>query len=353
MNWPWFAGALITIIFSSGCNTKISSFTQPDPTPFSFVGLVKEEGPSVVNISTRRHLSDQELQQVPSPQDLMESFPKTQENQSLGSGFIIDSSGFILTNYHVIEGADQIWVRLFNEEEVEAKVIGLDKTTDVALIKIDFGGNLSSVRLGDSDILEVGEWVVAIGNPFGLARTVTVGIVSAKGRVLGSGPYDNYIQTDASINPGNSGGPLFNSRGEVIGINTAINTSGYGIGFAIPISMVTQILPQLQLQGKVTRGWLGIVVQEVRSDRIPTFEFGKEKGAWVSDVLEESPADQGGIQIGDVIIEYDGKTILKAKELAQLVADTPALKEIDIKVLREGVEKNLTLQVGKMEGDRP
>jgi serine protease Do len=344
---------VMLLVLFSGCSTKFPNIKSPDPASFSFVGLVKKESPSVVNINTLRETLDGDFFQESPFQDLKENIPLPQEKQSLGSGFIIDPSGFILTNYHVIEGADQIWVRLFNEEEVEARVVGLDKTTDVALIKIDYGMDLSSARMGDSDKLEVGEWVVAIGNPFGLAQTVTVGIVSAKGRVLGSGPYDNFIQTDASINPGNSGGPLFNKQGEVIGINTAINTSGYGIGFAIPITMVTKILSHLQTNGKVTRGWLGIVVHEVEVDHFRSMGARDPKGALVTDVMEEGPADRGGIQIGDIILEFDGKTIFKANELPPLVADTPAQKEIQIKVLREGVEKKINLHVGKKEGDRP
>jgi len=204
------------------------------------------------------------------------------------------------------------------------------------------------VRLGDSEKLEVGEWVIAIGNPFGLEHTVTAGIVSAKGRVLGSGPYDDYIQTDASINPGNSGGPLFNTKGEVVGINTAISAAGQGIGFAIPINMVRDILPQLEKEGKVTRGWLGVMIQEVTKEIAESFGLKEHAGALVADVVEGGPADVAGIKRGDVIIEFDKKKIRKMKELPTIVAATPVGKEVDVKVFREGAEKILKVKVEKM-----
>jgi serine protease Do len=344
-------GIWIGLLLLPGCTKNLGvSFKAVGPSP-SFVELVKREKPAVVNISTSQTVvGDQSPPDKDQPQGApFGNLPKAFRTQSLGSGFIIRKTGLILTNYHVIEKADRILVRLYDEKEFEAKIIGLDEKTDVALIQIDSGSELPAVHLGDSDRLEVGEWVVAIGNPFGLEQTVTVGVVSAKGRVIGSGPYDDYIQTDASINPGNSGGPLFNARGEVVGINTAINTSGYGIGFAIPIKMVTQILPQLESEGRVTRGWLGVMVQEVTRELAHTFGLSKEGGALISDVLEESPAGEGGVRRGDIIIEFNGEPIAKAKELPALVAETAALKEVKVKLIRDGLEKTLSIKIGKLE----
>ena len=209
----------------------------------------------------------------------MGELPKDFKTQSLGSGFIIRKDGLILTNNHVIEDAEEIMIRLNDEREFKAKVIGKDKKIDIALLKIEDKGELPIAELGDSDKLEIGEWVLAIGNPFGLGHTVTAGIVSAKGRVIGAGPYDDFIQTDASINPGNSGGPLFNMKGEVVGINTAITASGQGIGFAIPINTVKNLLPQIEKEGKVTRGWLGIMIQEVTKELAKSLNLKSEEGA--------------------------------------------------------------------------
>ena len=234
-------------------------------------------------------------------EDFFEKFfgdmPKREYKQrSLGSGFIIDREGYILTNNHVVERAQSIKVKLTDSKEYDATVIGKDPKTDIALIKINAKQDLPVATFGDSDKLEVGDWVVAIGNPFGLEHTVTQGIVSAKGRVIGAGPYDDFIQTDASINPGNSGGPLFNLKGEVVGINTAIVSGGQGIGFAIPINVVRDLLPQLKSKGKVVRGWLGVVIQKVTPEIAKSFGLKETEGALVSDVAEQSPADKGGHQ---------------------------------------------------------
>ncbi|MEA3471274.1 MAG: Do family serine endopeptidase, partial [Thermodesulfobacteriota bacterium] len=267
------------------------------------------------------------------------------KKKSLGSGFIISKDGYIFTNYHVIDKAEEILVKLSDEKEFEAKVIGRDKNTDIALLKIEPENSLPVVNLGVSEDLRVGDWVVAIGNPFGLSQTVTAGIVSAKGRVIGAGPYDNFIQTDASINPGNSGGPLFNLDGEVVGINTAIIAQGQGIGFAIPIDMAKQILAQLKTKGKVVRGWLGVSVQDITEEIANNLNLKTREGALVSDVFEGDPADKAGIKTGDVIVEIDGKKIKDTHELLRAVAAIPVDKKIKVRVLRNGDTKNFVVKV--------
>jgi serine protease Do len=231
-------------------------------------------------------------------------------------------------------------------------VVGRDPKTDVALIKIEAKRDLPVAPLGDSEKLRVGEWVMAIGNPFGLGHTVTVGVASAKGRVIGAGPYDDFIQTDASINPGNSGGPLFNTKGEVVGINTAIVASGQGIGFAIPVNLAKGILAQLHEHGSVTRGWLGVQVQQVTPQLAKSFGLEHERGALVADVQPNSPAEQAGIQPGDVIVEFQGQKIDEMNELPRLVANTPPGTEADVKLLRTGQEKVVRLKVGEMKGEQ-
>jgi len=237
-----------------------------------------------------------------------EEMPERELKQrSLGSGFIISPDGYIFTNNHVVEKADKIKVKLSNGKEYDAAVKGRDPRTDIALIKINPEGSLPAAKIGDSDKLRVGDWVVAIGNPFGLDHTVTVGIVSAKGRVIGAGPYDNFIQTDASINPGNSGGPLINLAGEVVGINTAIVAHGQGIGFAIPVNMAKEILNDLKSKGKVTRGWLGVSVQDITDDIAKGLKLKDQAGALVTEVFEGDPADKAGIKQGDIIRKWTGR----------------------------------------------
>src|SRR5919106_4083836 len=288
-----------------------------------FISLAKRMRPIVVNISTTQMSEARGPQEFGSPfgeEDPFNDFWRRffggpvprgpQRQRSLGSGFIIDGDGSIITNNHVVENAQKIVVKLADEQEYEAKVIGRDPKTDIAVIKIEAKTKLTPANFGDSDGLEVGEWVMAIGNPFGLDSTVTSGIVSAKGRHIGQGPYDNFIQTDASINPGNSGGPLINLRGEVVGINTAIfsRTGGnLGIGFAIPINLAKELLPQLKSKGKVTRGWLGVVIQRVTPEIAEGLGMEKTRGALVATVIEGSPADRAGVKTGDVIIEYNGQ----------------------------------------------
>jgi serine protease Do len=275
--------------------------------------------------------------------------PRNFEQRGVGSGFVMSRDGYILTNNHVVEDADQIKVKLANGKEYDGKIIGRDPKTDLALMKIEGSSDLHPLTLGNSDDLKVGSWVVAIGSPFGLEQTVTAGIVSAKGRVIGSGPYDNFIQTDASINPGNSGGPLINMRGEVIGINTAIIASGQGIGFAIPINMAKEIVPQLEEKGHVTRGWLGVYIQEVTPALAKSFDLKEKKGALVAQVSPGSPAEKAGIEQGDIILEFDGKEVADSKDLPRIVASTPVGKAVAIKVLRNGKVLERQMKVGEME----
>ncbi|MBI5286339.1 MAG: trypsin-like peptidase domain-containing protein, partial [Deltaproteobacteria bacterium] len=284
--------------------------------PNSFIELAKTLGPVVVNISTTQVV--REKPRVPFPEfrgpcedffgdeffRFFDEFPQREfKRQSLGSGFIINKEGYILTNNHVVEDAEEILVTLSDKREYKAKVIGRDSRLDLGLVKIDAKDDLPVAILGDSDKLQIGEWVMAIGNPFALSHTVTAGIVSAKGRVIGAGPYDNFIQTDASINPGNSGGPLFNLRGEVIGINTAIIAGGQGIGFALPINMAKEVLSQLKEKGKVTRGWIGVSIQDVTPELARSFGLKEKHGALVSSAMKDDPADKAGIRPGDIIVE--------------------------------------------------
>ena len=277
-----------------------------------------------------------------------------QRQRSLGSGFIIDGDGSILTNNHVVENASKIVVKLSDDQEYEAKVIGRDAKTDIAVIKINVKSSLPAANFGDSDKLEVGEWVVAIGNPFGLDSTVTSGIVSAKGRHIGQGPYDNFIQTDASINPGNSGGPLINLRGEIVGINTAIfsRTGGnMGIGFAIPINLVKELLPQLRGKGKVTRGFLGVLIQKVTPEIADSLALEKAQGALVANVSKDGPADKAGVKVGDVIVEFDGKEVKDSGDLPIIVARTQVDKKVRMKVVRDKKEMVLGVAVGELKDE--
>ena len=332
-----------------------------------FVALAKRMKPVVVNISTTQVSESRGQQEFGSPfgdddpfNDFWRRFfggpmPRgPQRQRSLGSGFIIDADGSILTNNHVVENAQKIVVKLADDQEYEAKVVGRDAKTDIAIIKINAKAALTAASLGDSDHLDVGEWVVAIGNPFGLDSTVTSGIVSAKGRHIGQGPYDNFIQTDASINPGNSGGPLINLRGEVIGINTAIfsRTGGnMGIGFAIPINLAKELLPQLRGKGKVTRGYLGVLIQKVTPDIAESLGMDRGYGALVANVSKDGPADKAGVKVGDVIVEFDGKEVKDSGDLPIIVARTPVDKKIRMKVLRDKKEFTLNVAVGELKDE--
>jgi serine protease Do len=348
---------------------KVSVAASPSAlSPQLFVELTRRVKPGVVNISTKKVVKGggRVFRQFSPPsreRDLFRDFfgeeffdrffgeipQRDFVQRSLGSGFIIDKDGYIITNNHVIEGASEIRVRLSTEKEYDAEIVGRDPKTDLALIKIKSRNGLPVVALGDSDKVEIGEWVMAIGNPFGLSHTVTVGIVSAKGRVIGSGPYDDFIQTDASINPGNSGGPLFNIKGEVVGINTAIVATGQGIGFAIPINVAREIIPQLKKQGKVTRGGIGVYVQKMTPELAKSFGLEKGKGALVADVIAGGAAEKGGIRRGDIIVRFDGKEIHEMNELPRLVAATHVGKEVEVEILREGKPMKLKLKVGELK----
>jgi serine protease Do len=323
------------------------------------VAVAKADTPAVVNISTTQVVKNpMALGDQGAPNDPFQEFfhqflgnmPRTFRTHSLGSGFIIREDGYVVTNNHVVDGATEIAVKLSDGREFPAKIVGRDEKTDLALLKIDAKG-LPVLPFGDSDKLQVGEPVMAIGNPFGLEGTVTTGIVSAEGRVIGEGPYDNFIQTDASINPGNSGGPLVNATGQVVGIDTAIfSQSGgsVGIGFAIPINMAKTILPQLEAKGHVTRGWLGVSIQPVTPELAKAMQLLKEEGALVAQVLPDSPAQKAGLQAGDVIVAYDGHAIAKAEDLPRLVAGTPVEHTATVKVLRDGKPLTVTAQIAQM-----
>jgi serine protease Do len=309
--------------------------TLPD-----FVQLAEKLSPAVVNISTESSRESSEEGEYGSPYG-------RQRGRSLGSGFIVSRDGYILTNDHVIENPRKVTVTLQNGRNYIAKVVGGDSKTDVALLKIDAGNDLPVAPLGNSDDVKVGQWVMAIGNPFGFDHSVTVGIVSAKGRFLPDS-LDQFIQTDASINPGNSGGPLIDLNGGVVGVNSAIYTrtgQNMGIGFAIPINLVKGELPQLREHGKVVRGWLGVYIQEVTPELAETMELKEAKGALVAEVLKGSPAEQAGVKRGDVIVEFDGHPISDRRELPLRVAETPLGKKVTFKVIRDKQTKELTAAI--------
>jgi len=327
----------------------------------AFSDLAAKVSPAVVNISTTKNAKrrpspfrrNNNMPRDPFFDDFFEHFfdgPGVIERpqKSLGSGFIINGDGYIITNNHVIEEADEIQVLVDGKQKYDAKIVGSDPKTDLAVIKIS-GTNLPSISLGDSEKMRVGDWVMAVGNPFGLDHTVTAGIISAKGRVIGAGPYDDFIQTDASINPGNSGGPLFNLQGEVIGVNTAIVAAGQGIGFAIPINMAKDLIPQLISKGKVTRAWLGVGIQDITPELAKSFNLPDEKGALISNVFPNSPAEKGGLKSGDVIRSYDGKPIAESHELPTLVAREPVGKVVSMTALRDGKQVTLQVTLGEME----
>jgi serine protease Do len=283
--------------------------------------------------------------------------PRKYRQMGLGSGFIISKDGYILTNNHVVGDADKITVRLNDRREFKAKTIGTDPNSDVALIKIDGAEDLPVLPLGDSDALEVGEWVMAIGNPFGLSHTLTVGVVSAKGRnSVGINDYEDFIQTDAAINPGNSGGPLINMKGEVVGINTAIysKSGGYmGIGFAIPINMVKAIKKQLIKTGQVTRGYLGVTIQDLTKDLRESFGINEKQGVLIADVSEDSPAERAGIKRGDLVIGFNGKKVKDVGQFRNMVALTPPKTEAKMVVIRNGKRTEITVKLGDLKTSRP
>ena len=350
-------------IFHPTVNAWALSLGQSTP-PESFSELAETVSPAVVNISTVktikgggpvfRHFYQNPWGDQDPFKDFFEKFfgdeqQREFKQRSLGSGFIIDKDGYIVTNNHVIADADEIKVKLNSGKEYDAKIIGRDPSTDIALIKIKADSNYSVVNLGDSDALKVGEWVVAIGSPFGLEHTVTAGIVSAKGRVIGSGPYDDFIQTDASINPGNSGGPLINMKGNVVGINTAIIASGQGIGFAVPVNMAKGVIKQLKEEGEVTRGWLGVGIQDINDEMAEYYGVKGKKGVMVSEVFPGDPADKAGIRTKDIILEVNGEKIETSRELTRIIAGFHVGEVVKISVLRDGKEKTFTVKIAKRE----
>lgn len=334
-----------------------------------FTTLVEQASPAVVNISTKQKLPDRKYAagQMPDLEGLPPMFreffernmpqaprsprgDRQREAQSLGSGFIISADGYILTNNHVVADADEIIVRLSDRSELQAKLVGTDPRTDVALLKVD-GKNLPTVKLGDSEKLKVGEWVLAIGSPFGFDHSVTKGIVSAKGRTLPNDTYVPFIQTDVAINPGNSGGPLFNMNGEVVGINSQIFTrsGGFmGLSFAIPIDVALDVSNQLKKDGKVSRGWLGVVIQEVNKDLAESFGLDKPAGALVAQVLEDGPAAKGGLQVGDVILSMNGQPIVMSADLPHLVGGLKDGAKAKLEIIRNGKRQNLDVTIGAL-----
>jgi serine protease Do len=335
--------------------------------PGNFSRLAEMAGPAVVNIRTVKTIKGggpvfRNFRRNPHGgedpfKDFFEKFfgEDTQrefKQPSLGSGFIIDKEGFVVTNNHVIQDAEQIKVKLGGDTEYDAEVVGRDANTDLALLKIKTGKDLPFLKLGDSDELKIGQWVVAIGSPFGLERTVTAGIVSAKGRVIGSGPYDNFIQTDASINPGNSGGPLINMQGEVVGINTAIIAAGQGIGFAIPINLSKKIIAQLKSEGEVTRGWLGVAIQDMTSEMAEYYGLKDRKGVLVADVFKGDPADEAGIQAKDIILEVNDRKIETSRQLTAMIADLKVGEPAKVDVFRNGKIKTFYIKLAKRDDQK-
>ena len=329
-----------------------------------FTTLVEKQGAAVVNVSTTQMIqASQSVPFIPGlPQgdplaELLRRFgapmPREQETHSLGSGFLISSDGYILTNAHVVDAADKITVRLTDKREFKAKVIGADKRTDVALLKIEATG-LPKINQGDPAMLKVGEWVLAIGSPFGFDSSVTAGIVSGKGRSLQQENFVPFIQTDVAINPGNSGGPLFNMKGEVVGINSQIysRSGGYmGLSFAIPIDVAMEVANQLRASGKVTRGRIGVVIQEVTKDLADSFGLRSSSGALISAVEKGGPADKAGIQASDVILKFDGKAIGESRDLPLIVAGTQPGSKVSVQLWRKGATKEVNLTVAEMPSD--
>ncbi len=367
---------VIGLVVASGINWTRPSVAQtltaatpetlaaPAARPGSLAALTKRLSPSVVNIKVVKvekvGLEQPQLEIPEGPfGDMFKKFfqemprmPKNYRAQGAGSGVIISQDGYVLTNNHVVEGAKEVTVTLADQKEYKAKVVGRDPKTDLAVLKIKSSGSFPAVAMGNSDQLQVGDWVVAIGNPFGLNNTVTCGIVSAKGRVIGAGPYDDFIQTDASINPGNSGGALLNLQGELVGINTAIVAQGQGIGFAIPVNTAKPLVPQLIAKGEVTRGYLGVNIQSITPELAKAMHLKDRKGALVADVVPGGPADQGGIKRGDVIIAFNGMAVEDSHHLPALVAATPVNQEATVTILRQGQERKLSLKVGQLPGEK-
>lgn len=364
---PILALALLSAALPAALPGVAQATELPD-----FVTLVKQASPAVVNISTTQKIARGPQLALPEggipglPEghpfgDLFKRFfeqmppgaggPQDRAAQSLGSGFIISADGYILTNAHVVKGADSINVRLDDKQEYTAKLVGMDERTDVAVLKVEASG-LPVVRIGDSDKLNVGEWVLAIGSPFGLDHTATQGIVSALARNLPNENYVPFIQTDVAVNPGNSGGPLFNTQGEVVGINSQIYTrsGGYmGLSFAIPINVAMQVAEQIKTQGHVTRGWLGVMIQPVTADLAKSFGLDKARGALVAQVTADSPAEKAGLREGDIILRFDGHEISESSQLPARVGATVVGRSVPVVVLRDGKETRLEVTIQQLQ----
>ena len=359
------AAVMAIAVLVAGTVTTTSASARPAPE--GFADLADRLLPSVVNISTTqigKNRGGPELPQFPpgSPFEefFRDFFERNRPDQgarkvtSLGSGFVIDSTGYIVTNYHVIEDAEEITVIFHDDTNLQAKIVGRDTKTDLALLKVEPKKPLPAVTWGDSEKARVGDWILAIGNPFGLGGTVTAGIISARKRDINSGPYDSYLQTDASINRGNSGGPMFNLDGEVIGVNTAIfSPSGgsIGIGFAIPAAQARAVVDQLRKYGRTRRGWLGVRIQSVTDEIAASLEMGKARGALVAGVTEGGPAEKAGIKAGDVIVGFDGRPVDEMRDLPRMVAETAIEKAAPLKVWRNGKTLDLKVTVGELPED--
>ena len=361
----FFTGLFIMLFLGFGLLQNSLAATG---VPGSFAELAEKQAHVAVNISTTKTVTFKRFSPFQDQNNQFRYFfgddffrrffgeiPEEQMKQrSLGSGVVVTEDGYILTNNHVVADADEILVTFSEKEQYEAKVVGRDPETDIALIKVKTEKLIPAAKLGDSDKLKVGDWVVAIGNPFGFGSTVTAGIVSAKGRVIGAGPYDDFIQTDASINPGNSGGPLFNLDGEVVGINTAIvapSGGNVGIGFAIPINMAKWVMSQLKEEGKVIRGRIGALIQMVTPEIKEKFDLETEEGVLIADVTKDGPAEKGGLKRGDVIVEFDGKTVKDMSSLLSMVAKSPIGKKVEIVAIRDGKKKKFTVKIEERTGE--
>jgi serine protease Do len=331
--------------------------------PDSFAGLVEQLSPTVVNIQVTKTAPVGDFPGALDPDGPYGEFFKRffpdgmprqgpRRMQGSGSGVIISAEGYILTNNHVVDGAQEVIVTMVDQQTHKAKVVGRDPKTDLAVLKIDAKASLPVAPMGSSTDLKVGDWVVAVGNPFGLSHTVTAGIVSAKGRVIGAGPYDDFIQIDAPINPGNSGGPLFNMQGEMVGINTAIIASGQGIGFAIPVDLAKPLIPQLVKTGEVARGYLGVSIQSITPELAQALKLEERQGALVSEVVQGSPAAKAGIRQGDVIVGFNGETIDEARDLPAVVAKTPVGEDVTVTLRRDGNTQQVPVTMGKLPSEK-
>ncbi len=350
-----FIKILLLVLFS----INIQNTTNAANMPASFADLAEKLMPSVVNISTTTTVT---TRSNPFPfefppgspfEDMFKDYgtPQKRQTSALGSGFIIDEKGIVITNNHVIQGAEDVFVRVNGEKNIKAKVIGADPGMDLAVLQIESDQKFTPVKFGDSDTARIGDWVIAIGNPFGLGGTVTAGIISARNRSIGLSRYEDYIQTDASINQGNSGGPLFNMDGDVVGINTAIlgQSGSIGIGFAIPSNSAQKVINQLIEFGETKRGWLGVRIQTVTKDIADVEKLDEPRGALVASVAENSPSDKGGIKAGDIILEFDGKKINEMSELPRIVAETEVGKKVKLKVWRNKREITKEIILGRLE----